>query len=301
MQMVLVTGRVLASSPPVRRILAAIAGMARTPGQAILLCTVVSLIAAWINWGFGLVVDALFARQLVRVVPSVDYHLLIASAYSSFIIWHGGISGSVPLTIATPGHFTESLIGVIPTSQTIFSAYNLAIVAALFVAIPLTNVLMMGHGGREVRLDPAELQAEGEIPEKKIVRPADRLENSRVLPWTVGVLGPVFLGLYLVEKGFALNLNIVNFAFLFLGIVLHGSPYRFLTALQEAVAGAAAPGQPARRARARTAGASSTIAAGSGRGHGNSASGRSGRRPSKRNVLSSPWPRTTMGSRGASR
>lgn len=239
MVLVLVTGWVLASSPPVRRVLTRIAGVARTPGQAILLCTLVSLTAAWINWGFGLVIGALFARQLVRAVPAVDYRLLIASAYSGFVVWHGGISGSVPLTIATPGHFTEAMIGVVPTSQTIFAGYNLAIVLALFVAIPLANVLMLGHGGREVALDPARLEAEDEVPEKVIARPADRLENSPILSWIVGLLGLLYLGSYLVERGFALNLNIVNFAFLILGILLHGSPYRLLKALSEAVAGAA--------------------------------------------------------------
>jgi short-chain fatty acids transporter len=243
MVLVLVTGWVLASSPPVRRALAKLAGLARTPAQAILLGTLVSLTAAWINWGFGLVVGALFARQLARAVPAVDYRLLIASAYSGFLVWHGGISGSVPLTIATPGHFTEALIGVVPTSRTIFAGYNLAIVAALFVAIPLANVLMLGHGGREVRLDPAALRAAegeaGDAPEKPVERPADRLENSRLLSWAVGALGLAFLAGYLFEKGLALNLNVVNFAFLILGILLHGSPHRLLTALREAVAGAA--------------------------------------------------------------
>ena len=73
------------------------------------------------------------------------------------MIWHGGLSGSVPLTIATPGHFTEKLIGIVPTSQTIFSSYNLIIVGALFILIPLTNRLMLGHGGRPVHVDPDKL------------------------------------------------------------------------------------------------------------------------------------------------
>lgn len=239
MVLVLVTGWVLATSPPVRRLLAAVARAARTPAQAILLCSLVSLAAAWVNWGFGLVIGALFARQLVRAVPSVDYRLLIASAYSGFLVWHGGISGSVPLTIATPGHFTEGMIGIVPTSGTIFAGFNLAIVAALFVAVPLANVLMLGHGGRAVVLDPEALRAEEAVPEKPVERPADRLENSPVLSWAVGALGLVFLGSYLAERGFALNLDIVNFAFLILGILLHGSPHRLLAALRDAVAGAA--------------------------------------------------------------
>ena len=118
MVLVLVTGHVLASSRIFKKGLGALAGTAKSPGQAIIIVTVVSIIASLINWGFGLVIGALFAKELAKKVKGVDYRLLIASAYSGFIVWHGGISGSVPLTIATSGHFTEDLIGVISTDQT---------------------------------------------------------------------------------------------------------------------------------------------------------------------------------------
>ncbi len=239
MVLVLVTGYVLASTPFFRRVLFAVAGLAKTPGQAIILVTLVSLAASWINWGFGLVIGALFARQLARAVPKVDYRLLIASAYSGFVIWHGGLSGSVPLTIATPGHFSEKLIGVVPTSETLFSTYNLVIIIALFVLIPLTNRMMLGHGGQPVYVDPAKLTDAGPEGAGRIERPADRLEQSPVISWAVGLIGLLFIGLYVIDKGLALNLNIVNFIFLFLGILLHGTPYRFLHSLEEAVKGAA--------------------------------------------------------------
>ena len=92
MLLVLVTGFMLASTPLVRGILNRIAALASTPGQAIVLVTFVALIASWINWGFGLVVGALFAKALARQVR-VHYPLLIASAYSDFIVWHGGLAG----------------------------------------------------------------------------------------------------------------------------------------------------------------------------------------------------------------
>lgn len=49
MVLVLVTGFMLASTPVVRRVLSAIARTARTPGQAIIIVTLVSLVANWIN------------------------------------------------------------------------------------------------------------------------------------------------------------------------------------------------------------------------------------------------------------
>ena len=110
MLLVLVAGYMLASTPAIRAILSALASLPKSPGAAIILVTLVALVADWINWGFGLVVSALFAKELARKVR-VDYRLLVASAYSGFIVWHGGLAGSVPLTIATQGHFQEAKMG----------------------------------------------------------------------------------------------------------------------------------------------------------------------------------------------
>ncbi len=81
MVLVLVAGYMMASTPLVKRILAALAGLARFARFASsryrrgLGCKLDQL-------GFGLVVSALFAKQLARSVR-VDYRLLVASAYSA--------------------------------------------------------------------------------------------------------------------------------------------------------------------------------------------------------------------------
>ncbi|MGE1165962.1 short-chain fatty acid transporter [Peribacillus sp. SIMBA_075] len=240
MVLVLVTGHVLASSRIFKRGLGALASMAKSPGQAIIIVSVVSLVASWINWGFGLVIGALFAKELAKKVENVDYRLLIASAYSGFLIWHGGISGSTPLTIATPGHFSEDLIGIIPTSETIFSSFNLFIVIALIIIVPLVNRFMMPSKEQTVTVDLALLEDDVQAAtiEKEDLTPAERLENSRIISLSIGILGIVFLFYYFVLNGFKLNLDIVNFLFLFLGILFHGTPKHFLEAVVNAVKGA---------------------------------------------------------------
>lgn len=237
MLLVLVTGFMLASSPPVKRILQKIAGTAKTPGGAIILVTLVSLAASWINWGFGLVVGALFAKELARLIK-VDYRLLVASAYSGFVVWHGGLAGSVPLTIATEGHFSADQIGVISTSSTIFAFFNLAIVVCLFIAVPLVNRLMLPDEKDSVYVDPRLLDDEPE-PVGRITRPAEKLENSMPLALLVGVPGLLFLLDHFLLRGGSLNLNVVNFMFLFLAIVLHRTPRNLLTSLNEAIKGGA--------------------------------------------------------------
>lgn len=234
MLLVLVTGFMLACTPLVKALLERLASLAKSPGSAIVLVTLVSLIASWINWGFGLVVGALFAKALARKV-SVDYRLLVASAYSGFIVWHGGLAGSVPLTIATPGHFSEAQIGVVGTGETIFSGFNLLLLAIMFVIIPLVNRLMLPPKSESIIVDSAKLKDDA-LPSATNERPADKLENSKVLGLLVGFAGLAYLTNYFVTGG-GLNLNIVNTLFLFLAIVLHGTPRNVLHSLQQAVQG----------------------------------------------------------------
>lgn len=240
MVLVLVTGFVLASSPIFKKGLGKLASFAKSPGSAIIWVTLVSLAASWINWGFGLVIGALFAKELAKRVDHVDYRLLIASAYSGFLIWHAGFSGSIPLSIATDGHPFIDRIGIIPTGETIFASYNLIIIAALVIILPLLNRLMMPKKEETVTVDPkvlVEPKVE-EQPDKGEQTPAERLENSWIMSMVIGVLGIAFIAYYFIQNGFALTLDLVNFMFLFLGILFHGTPRKYLVAVQEAVKGA---------------------------------------------------------------
>lgn len=234
MLLVLVTGFMLASTALMRMLLEKLARLGNTPGKAIILVTLVSLSASWINWGFGLVVGALFAKALARKTH-VDYRLLVASAYSGFLVWHGGLAGSVPLTIATSGHFSESQIGVISTSETLFSGFNIALLCILFIVVPLVNRLMLPSHQDSVIVSPDKL-IDGIEQVKSNERPADKLENSKALGILIGVFGLAYLVNYFIKDG-GLNLNIVNTIFLFLAIMLHGTPKRLLQSLQQAIKG----------------------------------------------------------------
>lgn len=235
MVVVLLAGHVLASSPPIKRLLNKMAGIAKSPGSAIILVTVVSLIASWINWGFGLVIGALFAKEIAKKVTNVDYRLLIASAYSGFVIWHGGLAGSIPLSIATEGHPFQDIMGVVPTSETIFSTYNLVIVGLLLITVPILNRLMMPKPEDTFTVDPKLLEEDVAVEKPLTITPASRMEDSYILSILIGALGLVYLIWHFGTRGFDLNLNIVNLLFLILGIILHGTPRNYLAAVNNAV------------------------------------------------------------------
>jgi len=142
MVLILVTGFVLASSPLFKKLLSKIANSMKSPSQAVMTTAFVAALASFISWGFGLVIGALMAKEMAKNVKDVDYRLLIASGYMGFLVWHGGLSGSVPLTIATKGHFLEQQMGIIPTSETIFSLVNLVPLIVLIFTLPILAKLM---------------------------------------------------------------------------------------------------------------------------------------------------------------
>lgn len=132
----------LALTKPVSRLLEKIAGKCHTPNSAILLVTFTSLAASFISWAFGLVVAGIIAKLVAKKVRDVDYRVLVAAGYSGFVIWQGGLSSSAALFVATKGHVFEDQIGVIPTSETIFSMVNMAIILVVFFTLPFIMKLI---------------------------------------------------------------------------------------------------------------------------------------------------------------
>lgn len=240
MGLIFVTGHALASAPIVNRQLDRLAGMARTPGQAVVLVTLVALVGCWINWGFGLVIGAVFARALARKVAGVDYPLLVASAYSGFLIWHGGLSGSIPLSMATGGPDLARITAGVLTepvgvAQTLLTPLNLVIIALLVIGLPLLNRAMHPRVDAKVA-DPARLaETSAELPQR--TTPAQRLDDSRILGLALVAVAGVYLFNHFSSKGFVLGLDVVIAIFLFSGLLLHGTPERYMRAVDTSVRG----------------------------------------------------------------
>ncbi len=239
MALVVVLGSALASAKVCRNILRKIAGLAHSNKSAIIVVTAISVVCCWINWGFGLIAGALLAKEVARRVPTVDYRLLIASAYSGFVIWHAGLSGSIPLTISG-GYTIGEVTYQAPTSDTIFHPMNLIMVLAILVLMPFLNYMMHPDKEHTICVDPDLLEDEEERS-YEIRFPADKLEHSRILWLITLVMGFVYIIYYfvgVVQAGSnvfsALNLNIVNMIFMFLGILAHGDLRRYVDAIGEA-------------------------------------------------------------------
>ena len=244
MALVVVLGSACASAKPVKKLLHTIAGVCKNNMQAIVVTTMVSTLCSWLNWGFGLIVGALLAKEVAKRVPTVDYPLLIASAYSGFVIWHAGLSGSIPLQVAS-GHTFGDTVWQADMTDTLFHPMNLIMVGVIFLVMPFVNYAMHPDKDHTITVNPALLVDEEE-KSYEIKTPADKMEHSKVL-WVItmlfgfGYVVNYFVGV--VKAGGnvanALNLNIVNMIFMFLGILLHGNLRRYVDAIADAASGAA--------------------------------------------------------------
>ena len=245
MALVLVLGSALANAPAIKKLIVKLAGVPKIPVGAVAFVTVISAICCFINWGFGLIIGALLAKEVAKKIKGLDYRLIIAAAYSGFVIWHAGISGSIPLGMTalnadgvvdnTAGAVTE----IVPTSQTIFSAWNLIMVLAVVVVVAFVNAKMHPDPKDVVSIDPKLLEDapdNTEVKARKDQTPAEKLENSMVLSYIVVVIGAIYLIYYFVNAGSILNalsLNIVNLIFLILGIAFHKTPISYVRAITE--------------------------------------------------------------------
>ncbi len=247
MCLILLTGYIVAVSPPIEKALAWLARLPNPekPWQTILLMGLVTNILAYINWGLSIVGAAIFVIYLVRHQPKVDFRLLLAAAYLGLgCVWHMGLSASAPLMVPDPGSFLVKegiLAAPIPTNRTIFTPFNLGLTIFTIIFTAVFMAIMHPREEKTLAMPPERLKAverwvPPEKPRKEDMSPADKINWWPGWGIIFGIGALVYLVWWYSQKGFAgLTLDSVNFMFLFAGLLLHWYPVRFVDA---ALAGA---------------------------------------------------------------
>jgi len=236
MTIILAMGAVLATTPQVDRLLNWLVSTVHTPRMAIIVATLVGGIGSYLNWGFGLIIGGVVARKLAMSVKGVHYPLIIASAYSGFCLYGLGLSATIPLTISTPGHPLAKQIGIVPLAETIFSPWMLGTSLVVLIILPLLNASMHPKDpmriveiNRELHTVDKAANTEIDIEERTI---GERMNNSKILGVSIAVLGMIYVVLYLTNDG-QMNLDIINFFLLFLGLLLLRTPAAYVKKLSE--------------------------------------------------------------------
>ena len=231
------------ASRPVYRFLDWLAGLPdrNKPVQAIALIGAYALVTGYLNWALSVVASALFVPFVARRNPKADIRVIIAAAYLGICtIWHGGLSGSAPLILATPGNpllapaSGEPVIDrVIPVTETLFIPFNLVFIAILG-AVALAMVMLL-HPRQNVQTLSSE-QIDRMMPtlpdEQAPETPAARMEASRGWIVLAAILIGYPLGYSMVTRGFGATwtINAYNAVFLVAALLLQGRPANLVRA-----------------------------------------------------------------------
>lgn len=239
MVLMLVTGYALASAPVIASGLARIASIPKDAKSAISLTVFISLLASWLNWGLGLVVSALLAREIAKRVR-IDFGWLVAAAYTGFVISTEGLSGSIALSQATRGsvlNIVEKVTGQLtPLSQTVFTRFNLIPILVLFIVLPLV-FRYLGPSAMNCQMaDPDKLRAEDlqQRGKEKTDSIGSKLDHAWILNLLLVALGTSALIIDWLKNGFSLQLNSVIMVLLLAGLLLHWTPTAYVSAVQRA-------------------------------------------------------------------
>lgn len=238
MVLVLVTGYALASSPSVHRVLERLASIPKTPRNAVSLTILIGMVASWLNWGFGLVIAGLLAREIAKRVR-MDFGWLVAAAYTGFVISTEGLSGSIALSQATPGSALNLVAKAtghsLPLTATVFTAFNLIPIITLLIVLPILFRYTEPTVENSIYVDPERLKSEDQakIVGEKTGTLGAWLDRAWILTMLLVALGVAALAAHW-RMGFSIDLNTVILIFLLLGLVFHLRPIAYVAAVKNA-------------------------------------------------------------------
>ena len=247
MILILATGYAIADAPIVQRGLRTLATKADTPARAALVVFPIVAVAAWLNWGLGLVVGALLSREIARRVR-VDFAWLVAGSYSAWSVCNSGLSSSIALSQASHGNalnLVEKATGqVVPLSETVFAPF--VFIPTVLVVIVMTAIFIWMHpkqehvvafidapGTASSTASEADPHARAALPGSSLSFAA-RAENSLLGTLFLLLLGGGYLAMTWHTLGFELDINTTILIFLLAGLALQRTPIAYADAIRRA-------------------------------------------------------------------
>ena len=241
MAVVIIGGYVVASSPPIYRLIRWLARIPRTPRGAVAFVAFFSMATSLVSWGFSLIFSGILVREIVGDLQEIDYRAIGAAAYlGTGSVWALGLSSSAALMMATSSAIAPPLLkisGVIPLSRTIYTWQSLTTAAILifsgvivaYLSAPTTSTKTAESFGITGGVEIGKMEGWR--------TPAEWLEYAPALSIVVGVIGLGYLAQVFTARGplAALDLNTYNLLFLMLGLLLHWRPGSFTRAVNGAV------------------------------------------------------------------
>jgi short-chain fatty acids transporter len=241
MTLIIVLSATLAAAPSCRRVVESLSRLPKTRNQVLILAILLAAAAAYLYWGFGIalspIVAVYFAREAERKGIALDFPFFLAVIWGANAVWQYGFSASAPLLVATPGHFLQDTIGVIPLSRTIWSPAAIIHELVFVTAVIGVACWLMPKACRPISQFPDSMKLTESTPatESKELTYSERLERHSFFTLALCAALAGWLYLHFAVKGLSLDINALNTTLLLACFLLHRNARRFTGALQHAV------------------------------------------------------------------
>ena len=196
MAMVVISGYVVAASPPAAWLIRCLAKIPKSEKSAVAYIAFFTILASLFNWAFSLIFGGLYVRALAkRSDLRVDYRAAGAAGYLGLgATWALGLSSSAAQLQANPESIPKSLMpitGVIPFSETIFLPQSLILLSVLTLVSVIIAYASAPDASRSVTAGELGINLMTDASEKieKPKQPSEWLEYSPILTLFIVALG----------------------------------------------------------------------------------------------------------------
>jgi short-chain fatty acids transporter len=181
-----------------------------------------------------------FAAEAERRDMPVDFPFLLGVTYGAQALWQFGLSSSAPLLVASPGHFLQGVIGVIPLKTTIWSPAALIHEAVYGAAAMLVACWLLPKRCRWISEYPESFALSyppepGPVVERSGLSVGQRLEHSRFVSLAVVVMLSAWLFDHFILKRLGHEINSLNVTLLLLTFALYGNVKSFAKAIEQTI------------------------------------------------------------------
>lgn len=242
MAFVVIGGYVVAVSGPVKNLIVRLASFPKTPKVAVAYVAFVAMVASLLSWGFSMIFAGILMREISKRVPGIDYRAMGAAGYLGLgSVWALGLSSSAALVMATKGSIPPALYkisGTISLDATLFTWQNAVMIVTLVVLSVWICYVSTPTAERAKTAEMAGIKYKEDHEELGSPQtPGEWLEFSPILTIIIVLLGVGYLADVFVTKGglAAMDLNVYNFMFLIIGMLLHWKPRSFLKAVAKSI------------------------------------------------------------------
>jgi len=238
--LIILLGTALSTSPLVRRIVGSVARLPTSGAGVVSAAVLLGAAVSYLHWGLAYaltpVIAVYFATEAEKKRIAVDFPFLLVATFGGAAVWQFGLSASAPLVVATPGHFLESSIGVIPLRNTIWSPATLFHVATYTACCVLLARWIMPRVPAPISQFPEshKLTMEETLVAEPPASFSEQLERNRFTMLALCAALVAWLIYHFAINGNSLDINSLNTTLLLATLLFHGNFKAFGAAAEKA-------------------------------------------------------------------